>query len=304
MSLRQLVQEASNCEINNNNIGSDDGVDMISKLSDDILISIISRLTVVEAVCTSILSTRWRGLHKYITRLDFSPTSKQLQAFKEEEEFRLHKVGHDDRLFEDELVRKCTSVIDHTLDSNNGGSILEENRFYLPWFQRTTWFNETWPIERWLDFAFSKQVQTIHLHINIAHLWVPFPYSNFTSFNKTVKEISVNGIDLDDESLRLLLSNSVALERLSIERSDKLSDLLILGDHLIAPKLKHLNISACWDIKFIEIRDITNLESLRLYHSPLIGYELVLENLPRFVELDTNCRKTEIEILTRGNVIS
>ncbi|KAL8057735.1 hypothetical protein ABFX02_04G203233 [Erythranthe guttata] len=86
------------------------GVDMISKLSDDILISIISRLTVAEAVCTSILSTRWRGLHKYITRLDFSPTSKQLQAFKEEEEFRLHKVGHDNRLFEEELIRKCTSV--------------------------------------------------------------------------------------------------------------------------------------------------------------------------------------------------
>ncbi|XP_012837993.1 PREDICTED: F-box/FBD/LRR-repeat protein At5g53840-like [Erythranthe guttata] len=300
---------ASNCEINNNNINNDDGVDMISKLSDDILLSIISRLTVAEAVCTSILSTRWRGLHKYITRLDFSPTSKQLQAFKEEEEFRLHKVGHDNRLFEEELIRKCTSVIDRTLDSNNGGSILEEIRFYLPWFQITTCLNESWPIEsglveRWLDFAFSKQVQTIHLHINTFHLRVPFSYSNFTSINKTLKEISLNGIDLDDEGLRLLLSNFVALERLSIERSDKLSDVHILGDHLIAPKLKHLNISACWDIKFIEIRDMTNFESLRLYHLPLIGYELVLENLPRFVQLDTNCRKTEIEILSRGNVIS
>ncbi|KAL7115913.1 hypothetical protein ACP275_04G210600 [Erythranthe tilingii] len=310
---KKLLQEkrvaASNCEINNNNINNDDGVDMISKLSDDILISIISRLTVAEAVCTSILSTRWRGLHKYITRLDFSPTSKQLQAFKEEEEFRLHKVGHDNRLFEEELIRKCTSVIDRTLDSNNGGSILEEIRFYLPWFQITTCLNESWPIEsglveRWLDFAFSKQVQTIHLHINTVHLRVPFSYSNFTSINKTLKEISLNGIDLDDEGLRLLLSNFIALERLSIKRSDKLSDVHILGDYLIAPKLKHLSISACWDIKSIEIRDMMNLESLRFYHLRLIDYELVLENLPRLVELDTNCRKVGIEILTRGNVIS
>ncbi|KAL7090665.1 hypothetical protein ACP275_12G055700 [Erythranthe tilingii] len=77
---------------------------MMSQLPNDILISIISRLTVAEAVMANVLSACWRGLHKYITRLNFSPTSKKLQAFKDDEEFRHQIVGNDDRVFEQELL--------------------------------------------------------------------------------------------------------------------------------------------------------------------------------------------------------
>ncbi|KAL7143558.1 hypothetical protein ABFS83_08G199600 [Erythranthe nasuta] len=69
--LQEKIVAASNCKIINNIDNDDDGVDMTSLLPDDILVSIISRLTVAEVVCTSVISTRWRELHKYITRRFF-----------------------------------------------------------------------------------------------------------------------------------------------------------------------------------------------------------------------------------------
>ncbi|XP_073153427.1 F-box/LRR-repeat protein At2g42720-like [Henckelia pumila] len=44
-------------------------VDEISELPDDVLVSIISRLTWREATATSVISTRWRHVYTYITRL-------------------------------------------------------------------------------------------------------------------------------------------------------------------------------------------------------------------------------------------
>ncbi|EYU28520.1 hypothetical protein MIMGU_mgv11b016392mg, partial [Erythranthe guttata] len=299
----EKIVAGSNCNIINNIDNDDDGVDKISQLPDDILVSIISRLTVAEAVCTSVLSTRW--LH-HPPR--FSPTSKQLQAFKDQEEERGRNKKGDDRVFEEEVVRNCASIIDRTLDSLKGGAALEEIRLYLPWFQINTWSDdETWPIERWLDFTFSKKfVRTVHLHLNSVHASARFPIPpciferNLPAF-ESLKELSLQGVDFDDEGLRLLLSNSVALERLSISRNDALSDVRISGD--LAPKLKHLSISTCWSIKTMEIRDMTNLESMRFDEFPHYCL-LVIENVPRLVELDTNCVEIGTEILSRGNIIS
>ncbi|EYU37005.1 hypothetical protein MIMGU_mgv1a019970mg, partial [Erythranthe guttata] len=214
----------------------------------------------------------------------------------------------DDRVFEEEVVRSCAGIIDRTLDSLKGGAALEEIRLYLPWFQINTWSeDETWPIKRWLDFAFSKKVvRTVHLHLNSVHASARFPVPpcdferNLPAF-KSLKELSLQGVDFDDEGLRLLLSNSIALERLSISHIDALSNVRISGD--LAPKLKHLSISVCWSIKTMEIRDMTNLESMR-FHEFSNFCHLAIENVPRLVELDTNSIEIGTEILSRGNIIS
>ncbi|XP_012847934.1 PREDICTED: F-box/FBD/LRR-repeat protein At4g26340-like [Erythranthe guttata] len=264
--LKEKIVAGSNCNIINNIDNDDDGVDKISQLPDDILVSIISRLTVAEAVCTSVLSTRWRGLHKYITRLDFLQPPNNYKHLK---------------------IKKRSVAATKKIN---------------------TWSDdETWPIERWLDFTFSKKfVRTVHLHLNSVHASARFPIPpciferNLPAF-ESLKELSLQGVDFDDEGLRLLLSNSVALERLSISRNDALSDVRISGD--LAPKLKHLSISTCWSIKTMEIRDMTNLESMRFDEFPHYCL-LVIENVPRLVELDTNCVEIGTEILSRGNIIS
>ncbi|KAK9282608.1 hypothetical protein L1049_010826 [Liquidambar formosana] len=55
-----------------NHLKSDEtGVDLINVLTDDILLHILSFLTVKDAVKTSILSRRWRFLWAYISNLNF-----------------------------------------------------------------------------------------------------------------------------------------------------------------------------------------------------------------------------------------
>ncbi|EYU26752.1 hypothetical protein MIMGU_mgv1a0209171mg, partial [Erythranthe guttata] len=57
------------------------------------------------------------------------------------------------------------------------------------------------------------------------------------------------------------------------------------------------------EYKTMEIRDMTNLESMRFDEFPHYCL-LVIENVPRLVELDTNCVEIGTEILSRGNIIS
>ncbi|KAL8057730.1 hypothetical protein ABFX02_04G202900 [Erythranthe guttata] len=265
-SLEEIAAEASNC-------------DKISQLPDSILVSIISRLTVVEAVCTSILSTRWRHLSTYITRLDFTPTPKQQKYFEK----------NYDKISKAEFIKY---TINHTLDSHKGGQFLDEFRLCLPFFSSQYQSSE---IGRWLEFAFSKQVQIIDLHVHTFFPRAFFPFLPcLASRNealpafKSLKELSLGAVDLGDEDLELLLSNFIVLERLSIEYNGKLRVVSIVGD--LAPKLKHLNLRSCSSIETVEIRGLMNLVSLRCHKLPP-SYELMLENVPRLIEFATheNC---------------
>ncbi|GFP93925.1 putative F-box/LRR-repeat protein at1g56400 [Phtheirospermum japonicum] len=182
-------------------------VDRISELPDEILISILSRLTLPQAIATSILSTRWRYLHTYIDHLKFPPF-KILPYFE-------------------------TSLGERQLKFSN--------------FIRAN-------VERWLEFALGRRVETIDLRMRCA--------------------------DLMGGRYSLQLSN------LTIEFSKRLINVSVVGQGALLNRLKHLDISYAENLKSIEIRDMINLISFKCYGDRL-KYALRLDNLPKLTEFNT-----------------
>ncbi|CAH9106061.1 unnamed protein product [Cuscuta europaea] len=225
--------------------GHGDNVDRISELPDDILISIISRLTLREAIATSILSARWRHLYHHTARLDFPSFSDTLP---------FHQVLHQeiDKRFLDYI-----KMINRTLDSYKGNHV-KEFKIHMYSFEGAN-------IEKWLDFVLSRGVESIRLHIdhvifNSLQITNLFGMKCGTSLTCGLKEISLSNVQVSDGEVQLLLANFPLLETLSITGSDMFRNLLIVGHS--GMKLKRIDISYAVRMKSIEIHGMTNLVSL------------------------------------------
>ncbi|KAH6761653.1 hypothetical protein C2S52_019086 [Perilla frutescens var. hirtella] len=221
--------------------------DRISQLPDDILIDIISLLSLPEATATSILSTRWRYLSTYITHLTFPP-------FKPN--------------------------INHVLDSHKGGTLKEirVHAYNLEGANIEKWFK--------FALAKEVEIIDIHMkHVTYYSNAYSGHYSlqqaNFNLMGQALnflKELSLSSIDVNGDEIKLLLSKFPSLESLSIARSKTLRNISIVGS-----KLKHLDISSTRDIELIEIDNVVNLVSLRFYKM-IVGFRLILNNVPKLIK--------------------
>ncbi|EYU32393.1 hypothetical protein MIMGU_mgv11b022023mg [Erythranthe guttata] len=188
-------------------------------------------------------------------------------------------------------------MVDRVLDSHKGGHFLEEFRIHdFPYFSGGI---SELPhiIKRWLEFALSKQVHAIDMHLHEEYSSLVFPISSFLTESgvtlrpgfQSLKELSLQAIGFDDQDLESLLKNFILLERLSIKNSYALREVLVDGDW--APNLKYLNISSCANIRSIEIREVISLVSLR-FHKLQLSRDLVLDNVPMLIEFsscDNSC---------------
>ncbi|XP_027167858.1 F-box/LRR-repeat protein At3g03360-like [Coffea eugenioides] len=262
------------------------GEDQISQLPDDILASILSWLTLKEAILTSLLSTRWRYLWTHITRLDFHLPRKEETNGKRDR-------GH---LSQNEKLRHVNRV-NRVLDLHRS-HFLEKFRIALP-LDREGYHCE---LDKWIKFVLSRKVRALEIDLTepsrrrrrrrrrnhrIQQYTLPLNWtSNSSSFSASffnaLKSLSLKFVGVDDQMAKSFLSSCPMLEHLSIQGSSQLKNLQITGPSL---KLKKLEIR---DIVKISIQ-LCNVEHLESFTSrDTRCEEWVLENVPSLVHIDVD----------------
>lgn len=236
----------------------------MSQLPDDILINIISKLTLMEAVRTCVLSSRWRCLWTFTTALDFDGIREILPRTKRF--FREYK-----------FIRWVNKV----LELHRGSNINQFTvRFYLSSSLEGV-------ITNWIDKALTKTVQNFELDFwyNSGHHYT-FPQEIYGSLKgvrglssiRSLRSICLSAVNVTGEILEFFIHNCPLLDQLCVKDSIDLVSLKVVG---LSIRLKYLDIQYCNFMKDIEI-SAPNLLSFK-YYGPKI--ELRIENVPQLVEL-------------------
>lgn len=254
--------------------------DRISELPDEILVYILSFLTVKEAADTSVLSRRWLSLWTCIPRLDFEATKP------------LDEVASQIKLRKRHL-KKYLRWVNGTLQMCK---VQKLGQFRICFDLNKFVQHE---IDKWLEFAFSRNVQILELDLNKGgedirdfDYCYAFPArllglgdsadssssilvkQNF----KSLKVLILKSVNVTGEVLEFFLHNCPFLETMVVHGSGTLVNLEVVGPSL---KLRHLEIWYCYYVNSLKICD-TNLVTLRTS----AGRELLLKNVPILVEVD------------------
>ncbi|KAL7096349.1 hypothetical protein ACP275_10G074300 [Erythranthe tilingii] len=239
--------------------------DLISQLPNDILVDILSLLSLKEAARTSVLSSRWVNLWKHTPTLDFDDQT----AFE--------KIHKQIELLESEAL-KYVNWVDSVVKSHRSPTLKE---FAIRFSLDTTSKNS---ISRWLEFAFSRQVQRLELDLGKYSSWPKyycFPNELKELSFKSLKELSFKSVHLSDGVIESFLNNCPLLERLVVRLTNKISNVQVCGPSL---RLKHLEIVYCTGLKSLKV-SVPNLTSLRVSRPE----GLVLDCVPMLVDVSINC---------------
>lgn len=264
--------------------------DCISRLPDDLLVTILSRLTLKEAGVTSLLSRRWCCLWTNVAGLDFDADDK-LDCIA---------AGH---------TLKYINWVNRVLRRHRGPSL---DLFRICFDLDKSLSDE---IDNWVKFAIAKRVQRLVLDLlgNEETLRWPtyyytFPYNpDMLPWFKCLKAVSLKCVNVTEDALDCFLLRCPELQSFSLHSAEGLKSVKVNGFKL--PQLKCLEINFCRGIETIEISNSNILSFSYVGHV----INLVLSNVPMLVDvsimeghsaLQTNvfgqisCCLYQIEILT------
>lgn len=247
--------------------------DRLSGLPNDIIISILSRLTLKEAVRTSVLSGRWKNLWTYTTNLGFHYSDRRrLPVY-------IPFVGNREKA---PLVERIQFVawVNQVLALHQGQNV---DRFEISCELygriRKAIINE------WVEFALRKRVKRLTLDFTGK---VPYSRGYFSLRKSMLRKnildsltfLDLKNVDVTGKSISYILVNCPFLEGLCVEKSSTLVDLRVPGP---LPRLKALEIKTCAWLNYLEICAI-NVKSFA-YHGSVIP--VIFEKVPHPV--DASC---------------
>ncbi|KAL1535535.1 putative FBD-associated F-box protein [Salvia divinorum] len=234
------------------------GDDCISRLPDDLLITILSRLTLKEAAVASFLSRRWRYLWTNVASLDFDADDK-LDSIAADHELRTKYIGW----------------VNHVLRQHRGPT-LDLVRICFDLDNRSSE-----AIDNWVEFATAKRVQRLELDLLGSEETRRWPTNNYTfpckpgmsTGLKRLKALSLRGVNVSEEALDCFLLMCPELQKLSLCSVEGLKKVKVVG---FKRPLKCLEIDKCLGIDTIEISN-SSIVSFS-YEGPVI--DLMISNAP------------------------
>ncbi|KAJ9539993.1 hypothetical protein OSB04_026499 [Centaurea solstitialis] len=230
--------------------------DLVSRLPDEVLVSILSKLHLKDAVVTSKLSRRWRYLWCQTDRLVFEDKERRCVIRSEQ----------------NSNAKKYMSWVNHIIHQHKRPTIDKFNVTFG--FDKSA----TDAINKWIEFAISKNVQTLELNFKRLRTTTNYPFNVPVMEIKFLKSLILNHVDVDDEGLKKILRNCPILEHLSIVCSCKLMKPEIHGKGLA---LKNLDMASCYGVKSIEIYD-SNIVSFSYQGYPIT---LKFDNLQKLQKI-------------------
>ncbi|PON61203.1 F-box domain containing protein [Parasponia andersonii] len=250
--------------------------DLISRLPDDILCSIMSRLSMRDAVRTSILSRRWRHLWKTsLENIDFGV-------------LKMPRDGTKCSYCDNNAFVKCVSQI---LAQLCCGTTIESFKLSRRLRSPKKYSRE---IDKWIQFVADKKVQKLDVDLSaICPNWEGydrkkvflFPYWLFSSQDKgsALKYLTLNSytfnlppkfshfsslssltlkcVVMTEENLINILSNCISLQCLSMTVCFCSRHLKFASGSCSSPSLKYLSVIDCRYPEMVDIRDLVNLSS-------------------------------------------
>ncbi|CAK7337582.1 unnamed protein product [Dovyalis caffra] len=241
--------------------------DYISRIPDDVLVSILSRLTFREAARTSVVSRRWRCLWTfYPGLLDFDASRTVLEIKHKSTEERESILP----------IEQCKFVnsVNQALKQYQGLSVDElKICFDVDQYKRE--------IDSWIHFAKEKHVKRFRLDLSCTKgpfgaYSFPLQSRSSSSFNSLIA-LHLISVEVTGKVIEHLLSNSPLLEVLHVERSSCLGNLKVSSSSL---KLTYLTL-AYNRVESVEI-SAKNLVSFK-YHGKKTT--ISLKDVPRLIEV-------------------
>ncbi|XP_071925428.1 putative F-box/FBD/LRR-repeat protein At5g22670 isoform X2 [Coffea arabica] len=263
--------------------------DQISRLPDEILVYILSCLTLKEAARTSVLSKRWIDLWRSMACLDFDASKVVKKMFSIRSWGRYAGFVRKER-------RKYVEWVDKVLLQSDKSLALDYLRvaFYLDNFYGDK-------IHKWPQHAFARKVQRLELnlfpddgppssresytfHYELFRLSSGKSQPGYSEIRhhsqigfKSLRALSLKSLNVTGEVLEFFLINCPFLERLVVEASSVLINLRVCGPSIA---LKYLEVCYCLRLQSIIVND-TNLVSLKT----AAAHHLVLQNVPMLVNV-------------------
>lgn len=203
--------------------------DRISQLNNEILILILSLLSLMEAGRTCVLSKRWTNLWKHLRCLHIDCEA----AFKKSETLLRH------------LAHKTVPWVNQVLQLHQGSSVDELK------IRSCLVGKDVDQVDNWVEFAMQKRVKRLELDLkgDISY-YHDFKYVFPAKPFKFLTHLSLIYVNVSCEVMKQLLSHCQLLEQICVCGSTYLYSFRVMDSPI---RLKSLQISECNKLVMVKI---------------------------------------------------